>query len=88
LQQSYTPGLADGYAARSARPQGRARPGRQFFKPLRQIIESNPPTTPSRVQLGLEHSGRHTPAGVLARILRHILALTAATWHTTTPATR
>jgi hypothetical protein len=32
-------------------------------------------------QLDLERHGGHTPAGVLARILQRILALTAAIWH-------
>ncbi len=55
------------------------RPGRQFFKPLRQIIESVNDTL--KGQLDLERHGGHTPAGVIARIVQRILALTAAIWH-------
>jgi DDE family transposase len=55
------------------------RPGRQFFKPLRQIIESVNDTL--KGQLDLERHGAHTPLGVLTRILQRILALTAAIWH-------
>jgi len=51
-------------------------PGRQFFKPLRQIIESVNDTF--KGQLDLERHGGHTPAGVITRILQRILALTAA----------
>ncbi len=54
-------------------------PGRQFFKPLRQIIESVNDTF--KGQLDLERHGGHTPAGVITRILQRILALTAAIWH-------
>jgi hypothetical protein len=51
----------------------------QFFKPLRQIIESVNDTF--KGQLDLERHGEHTMPGVLARILQRILALTAAIWH-------
>ena len=58
------------------------RPGRQFLRPLRQIIESVNCTLKS--QLGLErHRGRTRP-GVAARILQRLLALTAAIWHNQT----
>ena len=58
------------------------RPGRQFLRPLRQIIESVNQTLKS--QLGLErHHGRTRP-GVAARILQRLLALTAAIWHNQT----
>jgi DDE family transposase len=56
-----------------------ARPGQQFFKPLRQIIESVNDTL--KGQLDLERHGGHTPTGVLARVLQRILALTTAIWH-------
>ncbi len=60
--------------------QGEAdRPGTRFFKPLRQIIESVNATF--KGQLDLERHGGHTPAGVIARVLQRILALTAAIWH-------
>ena len=55
------------------------RPGTQFFRPLRQIIESVNDTF--KGQLDLERHGGHTPGGVTARILQRILALTAAIWH-------
>jgi Transposase DDE domain len=56
-----------------------ARAGQQFFKPLRQIIESVNDTF--KGQLDLERHGGHTPAGVLARVVQRILALTAVIWH-------
>ena len=55
------------------------RPGSRFFKPLRQIIESINDTF--KGQLDLEAHGGRTPAGVFARVLQRILALTAAIWH-------
>ena len=55
------------------------RPGTEFFKPLRQIIESVNDTF--KGQLDLERHGGHTPAGVMVRVLQRILALTAAIWH-------
>jgi hypothetical protein len=55
------------------------RAGTQFFKPLRQVIESINETL--KGQLDLERHGGHTPAGVTARVLQRILALTAAIWH-------
>jgi hypothetical protein len=64
---------------RPARQGEPARPGTRFFKPLRQVIESVNDTF--KGQLDLEHHGGHTPAGVTARILQRILALTAAIWH-------
>ena len=62
--------------ARNGEPE---RPGSRFFKPLRQIIESVNDTF--KGQLDLERHGGHTPAGVSARVLQRILALTAAIWH-------
>jgi hypothetical protein len=62
--------------ARQGEPE---RPGAQFFKPLRQIIESVNDTF--KGQLDLERHGGHTPGGVIARVLQRILALTAAIWH-------
>jgi hypothetical protein len=61
--------------ARKGEPE---RPGAHLFKPLRQNIESINPAF--KGQLDLERHGAH-PAGVLVRILQHILALTAAIWH-------
>jgi hypothetical protein len=55
------------------------RPGQQFLKPLRQIIESVNWTL--KGQLDLEQHGGRTPEGVIARVLARILALTAAIWH-------
>ena len=62
--------------ARKGEPQ---RAGAQFFKPLRQIIESINNTF--KGQLDLEQHGGHTPEGVIVRVLQRILALTAAIWH-------
>jgi hypothetical protein len=64
---------------RPTRKNEKPRPGSEFFKPLRQSIESIFDTY--KGQLDLEHHGGHTPAGVLIRILQRILALTAAIWH-------
>jgi hypothetical protein len=64
---------------RPARKGEGERPGAQFFKPLRQIIESVSDTF--KGQLDLERHGGHTPAGVLVRILQRILALAAVIWH-------
>ncbi len=64
------------------RPARKGEPGRagtQFFKPLRQVIESINETL--KGQLDLERHGGHTPAGVTARVLQRILALTAVIWH-------
>jgi hypothetical protein len=58
------------------------RPGQPFLKPLRQIIESVNQTL--KAQLDLERHGGRKPAGVFARILQRILALTAAIWHNQT----
>lgn len=53
--------------------------GEQFFKPLRQVIESINDTP--KLELDLEaHAGR-TIAGVYTRVAQRILALTAAIWH-------
>jgi hypothetical protein len=54
-------------------------PGRQHFKPLRQVIESVNDTL--KGQLDLERHGGRTVDGVTARVLQRILALTAAIWH-------
>jgi hypothetical protein len=64
---------------RPARQGEPTRPGTQFFKPLRQIIESVNDTL--KGQLDLERHGGHTPGGVTVRVLQRILALTAAIWH-------
>jgi hypothetical protein len=64
---------------RPARKGETPRPGSEFFKPLRQSIESIFDTY--KGQLDLEEHGGHTPTGVLTRILQRILALTAAIWH-------
>ncbi len=55
------------------------RAGQQFFKPLRQVIESVNWTL--KGQLDLEKHGGRTPEGIIARVLARILALTAAIWH-------
>jgi Transposase DDE domain len=55
------------------------RAGQQFFRPLRQVIESVNWTL--KGQLDLEQHGGRTPEGILARVLARVLALTAAIWH-------
>lgn len=64
---------------RPARKGETPRPGHQFFKPLRQIIESVNDTL--KGQLDLEQHGARSVAGVCARIGQRILAMTAAIWH-------
>ena len=64
---------------RPARKGEAPRPGGEFFKPLRQVIESINDTF--KGQLDLEQHGGHTPAGVWVRIVQRVLALTAAIWH-------
>ena len=58
------------------------RPGQQFLRPFRQIIESVNQTL--KAQLDLERHSARKPAGVCARILQRLLALTAAIWHNET----
>jgi hypothetical protein len=70
---------ADIQLLRRPRRGERSRPGASLFRPLRQTIESIFDTL--KGQLDLELHGGHTPAGVLIRILQHLLALTAAIWH-------
>jgi hypothetical protein len=53
--------------------------GRQYFKPLRQVIESVNETF--KGQLDLERHGGRTVDGVTVRVLQRILALTTAIWH-------
>ena len=67
---------------RPARKGEPARAGAQFFRPLRQIIESVNDTF--KGQPGLEQHGGHTPGGVIVRVLQRILALTTAIWHNDT----
>ncbi|GAA1498822.1 transposase [Paeniglutamicibacter kerguelensis] len=55
------------------------RPGREFLKPLRQVIESINDTL--KGQPGLEAHGGRTVAGVTVRVLQRLLAMTAAIWH-------
>ncbi|MFC3986836.1 IS982 family transposase, partial [Streptosporangium jomthongense] len=55
------------------------RPGEQFLKPIRQLIESVNDTL--KGQLDLELHGGRSPSGVGVRIAQRILALTAAIWH-------
>ena len=58
------------------------RPGRRYLKAFRQIIESVNNTL--KAQLDLERHGGRKPAGVWARILQRLLALTATIWHNET----
>jgi hypothetical protein len=73
--------LADAglHLLRPARKGEPDRAGSQFFKPLRQNVESIFDTY--KGQLDLEQHGGRTPAGVIVRVLQRILALTAAIWH-------
>ncbi len=64
---------------RPARKGEPPRRGQQFFKPLRQIIESVNNTL--KAQLDLERHGARTTSGVCARITQRLLAMTAAIWH-------
>ena len=64
---------------RPARKGEAKRAGQHLFKPLRQVIESVNWTF--KGQLDLERHGGKTPAGIIARLLARILALTAAIWH-------
>jgi hypothetical protein len=64
---------------RPARKAALERPGASLVKPLRQVIESVNETLKGRLNLE-QHRGR-TPGGVIARVMRRILALTVATGH-------
>lgn len=64
---------------RPARQGEAQRAGSRFFKPLRQIIESINETL--KAQLDLERHGGRVPAGVAARIIQRLLALTAVVRH-------
>ena len=64
---------------RKPRKGERPRPGQEFFKPLRQVIESVNATF--KTQLDIERHRGKTVAGVCARIAQRVLALTAAVWH-------
>jgi hypothetical protein len=64
---------------RPARKGGPEPVGRQYFKPLRQVIESVNQTL--KGQLDLERHGGRTPEGVMTHILQRVLALVAAIWH-------
>jgi hypothetical protein len=64
---------------RPARKGEPARPGGQFFRPLRQTIESIFAT--AKGQLDLEGHGGHTITGVAVRVYQRLLALTAVIWH-------
>ena len=75
-RRSPTPGWT--CCARPARAR-QPRAGTEFFKPLRQVIESINDTF--KGQLDLERHGGRTPAGVWVRVVQRVLALTAAIWH-------
>ena len=77
LEEELTNGGVD--LIRPARKGEAPRPGRQFLKPLRQRIESVFDTL--KGQLGLEQHGGRTFSGVISRVLRRLLALTAVIWH-------
>jgi len=54
------------------------RPLTRSLEPFRQIIANNQTL---KAQLDLERHGGRTPAGVCARVVQRLLALTAAIWH-------
>ena len=64
---------------RPARKGEKPKAGAQFFKPLRQVIESINWTF--KGQLDLERHGGRTIGGVCARVAQRVLAMTAAIWH-------
>lgn len=64
---------------RKARKGEKPRAGEEFFKPLRQVIESINATF--KTQLDIERHRGKTIAGVCTRIAQRVLALTAAIWH-------
>ena len=64
---------------RPARKGEKPRAGAEFFKPLRQVIESINQTFKAHLDLE-RHAGR-TIAGVCTRVAQRVLALTAAIWH-------
>lgn len=67
---------------RPARKGEKPRPGAEFFKPLRQVIESINDTL--KGQLDIEAHGGRTITGVTTRITQRILAMTTAIWHNDT----
>jgi len=64
---------------RKARKGEKRRAGGEFFKPLRQIIESVNATL--KTQLDIERHRGKTIAGVCTRIAQRVLALAAVIWH-------
>lgn len=64
---------------RKARKGEKPRSGGQFFKPLRQVVESVFDTF--KGQLDLERHHGKTPAGIATRVTQRVLALTAIIWH-------
>lgn len=64
---------------RKARKGEKPRVGGEFFKPLRQVIESVNATL--KTQLDIERHRGKTIAGVCTRIAQRVLALTAVIWH-------
>lgn len=63
---------------RPARKGEDERSGSRYFKPLRQTIESINDTF--KGQLDIERHGGRSRAGVIARVMQRILALTTAIW--------
>lgn len=64
---------------RQARKGEQPRPGAQFFKPLRQVVESVFDTF--KDQLDLERHHGKTITGLATRVAQRVLALTAIIWH-------
>ncbi|HEV3174279.1 MAG TPA: hypothetical protein VGZ32_28275, partial [Actinocrinis sp.] len=53
--------------------------GRRYFRPLRQVIESDNDTFNG--QLDLERHGARSFEGVAIRVAQRVLALATAIWH-------
>lgn len=74
--------MLTGYGATLIRPALKTeptRPGQHFLRPFRQIIESINQTL--KAQLDLERHAARSLAGVAARVMQRLLALTAVIWH-------
>lgn len=64
---------------RPARKGEKPRSGQRFLKPFRQTIESV--FDAFKGQLSLEEHGGRTLSGVISRVVRRLLTLTAVIWH-------
>ena len=67
---------------RPAAKNEKTRPGKQFLRPFRQLIEAIICTL--KTQFNLEKHHAYTDSGVITRVTQCILAYTAAFWHNQT----